>query len=98
MLVQLKKKSNDIENMILITWYSSRDFSCKCFNSLQNCNKKNIKKIEDFREFRGLLTAKLLGLSENTRSVKIFNGVNNIAVRKNNSDISIKCVCKLLFK
>ena len=54
--------------MVSKTWYStfSRDFSCKCFNSLQNCNKKNIKKITGFREFRELLTAKLLGLSENT--------------------------------
>lgn len=64
--MQLKKAS----------WYSisSRNFSYKCFNSLQNYNKKNVKKIGEFRE---LLAAKLLGSSENT--TRCQNWVNIIS-------------------
>ena len=57
--------------MVSKTWYStsSRDFSYKCFNNLQNYNKKNIKItrfITRYKITRELLTEKLLGLLEKT--------------------------------
>ena len=55
--------------------------------------RKNI----NIRIFRQLLVAKLLGLSESTKSPRLRRSRHNIAVRKNDSGRSIRRACKLCY-
>lgn len=84
------KESNDIENLAFNFFYN---FNCKRFD-YKIAKKKNVK-IERFRE---LLAAKLLGLSENTNKTKEYQQSQyNIAIRENDSGISIRRACKLYY-
>lgn len=52
--------------------------------------KKNV----NIRRFRELLATNLLGLTENTINPGLRQSQHNIAVRKNDSEESIRCACK----
>ena len=58
--------------------------------------KISTRKDINIRRFRKLLAAKLLGLSENTKSPWLQRSQRNIAVRKNDSG-NIRRACKLCY-
>ncbi|XP_050476748.1 uncharacterized protein LOC126866831 [Bombus huntii] len=83
-----------------IKWY--RKLGIRFFLGISVVNASTVYKIAtrkniNIRIFRQLLVAKLLGLSENTKSPCLRRSRHNIAVRKNDSGRSIRRACKLCY-